>query len=146
MKKFAATLILLMALSVCAREAHLYPVTSGKNGGSVLTLHFMSYGTGNGEVELPMPNGEVLRGEYSIVRNGTIGFGAIIGSVYGKNGSTSFAGVTPSYQMEGGSPGVASAVGPKGTIAQCEFYNDNLSGHGYGACKISPGKTYRLQY
>jgi hypothetical protein len=29
---------------------------------------------------------------------------------------------------------------------QCEFYNDNVSGHGNGACKSSKGALYRLVY
>ncbi len=41
---------------------------------------------------------------------------------------------------------MASAFGSKGTSIDCEFYNDNVSGHGMGACKSSQGVLYRLQY
>lgn len=29
---------------------------------------------------------------------------------------------------------------------QCEVYNDNLSGHGFGGYKSSTGALYRIQY
>jgi len=93
-----------------------------------------------------MPDGEVLKGEYSLVRGGSIGFGNIYGSVYGTGGSASISGSSTSYAIPGGSPGMASAFGTKGTSIQCEFYNDNFSGHGYGACKSSNGALYRIQY
>lgn len=44
------------------------------------------------------------------------------------------------------SPGVADAVGNRGTTIRCEFYNDNVSGHGFGGCLTSTGAAYRLQY
>jgi len=41
---------------------------------------------------------------------------------------------------------MAALFGPKGTTMECEFLNDNGSGHGNGACKSSKGALYRLQY
>ena len=128
----------------CAREAHLYPVNEAASATGVLTAHFNAYGTGHGEIEITMPDGELLKGEYSIVRGGTIGFGSIFGAVYGRKGTVT--GTSTSYEVPGGSPGVASAFGNKGTSAQCEFYNDNFSGHGYGGCQTSTGALYRIQY
>lgn len=135
-----------LSLVGCARDARLYPVNQSANKNGVLVAHFMSYGTGHGEIEIPMPNGELLKGEYSLVRGGSIGFGSIYGAVYGNGGSASVAGTTTSYEIPGGSPGRADAFGDKGTSMQCEFYNDNFSGHGYGGCKTSKGALYRIQY
>jgi len=130
----------------CARNASLYPANDEAASGGVLTARFHTYGTGHGEIQIPMPDGEVLKGEYSIVRGGTIGFGTIYGSVYGTGGAASYHGQSSTYVMPGGSPGMASLFGDRGTSAQCEFYNDNFSGHGNGACKISKGALYRLIY
>lgn len=130
----------------CAREARLYPANEAANSTGVLMAHFMMNGTGHGQIKITMPDGEVLKGEYSVVRGGTIGFGNIFGAVYGPHGSVSLTGSSTSYAMPGGSPGQASLFGDRGTSMQCEFYNDNFSGHGYGACKTSTGALYRIQY
>ncbi len=95
---------------------------------------------------MTMPDGEVLRGEYSVVRGGAIQFGSIFESVYGPGGVATGAGTTTNYAMPGSSPGMASAFGTKGTSMDCEFYNDNVSGHGMGACRCSQGSLYRVQY
>ncbi|ULA62617.1 MAG: hypothetical protein LZF86_40121 [Nitrospira sp.] len=135
-----------VALIGCTRTARMYPANDLAISSGVLTARFVAYGTGNGEIEIVMPDGELLKGEYSIVRGGAMGFGNIYGSVYGSGGSMSFAGSANSYVVPGGSPGMASAFGEKGTTMQCEFYNDNFSGHGNGACKSSRNALYRLQY
>ena len=81
-----------------------------------------------------MPDGEVLKGEYSLVRGGAVGFGTIYGRAY------------TAATVPGGSPGQASLFGDRGTSMQCEVYNDNFSGHGYGGCQSSKGGIYRIQY
>ena len=130
----------------CARTGRLYPANEAAISSGVLTARFMAYGTGHGQVEITMPDGELLKGEYSIVRGGAVGFGSIYGSVYGARGATSVTGSSTSFVIPGGSPGMASAFGDKGTTMHCEFYNDNLSGHGSGACRSSKDRLYRLQY
>jgi hypothetical protein len=80
------------------------------------------------------------------VRQGSLGFGSIFATAYGPNSSTTVHGSATTYNVEGGSPGIASAYGSNGTTMQCEFYNDNYSGHGYGACSSSKGALYRMQY
>ena len=112
----------------------------------MLTANFKAYGTGHGSIEILMPDGETMTGEFSIVRGGAIGFGAIFGSVYGPGGAATVSGGSTSYVIPGGSPGMASAFGSNGTSMDCEFYNDNVSGHGMGAGKSSSGGLYRLQY
>ena len=137
-----------MLLTSCTitRYAHLYPIDDVSMANGVLEAKFMAHGTGHGEVEIVMPDGELLKGEFSIVRGGSVGFGNIFATVYGKGGSASASTLGTSYNVEGASPGMASAFGNKGTSMQCEFYNDNWSGHGYGACKSSKENFYRLQY
>ncbi|WP_045225433.1 hypothetical protein [Methyloterricola oryzae] len=106
----------------------------------------MAYGTGHGSIEIQMPDNETLKGEYSLVRGGSMGFGNVYGAVYGPNGGTNFSGNATSYSVPGGSPGTASLFGNKGTSMMCEFYNDNFSGHGNGGCKTLQGALYRIQY
>lgn len=146
MNKIWFVVLTTLGLAACARDAHLYPANEMAIASGVLTAHFKAYGTGHGEIEIPMPDGELLKGEYSVVRGGAMGFGNIYGAVYGAGGSASFSGSSNSYVIPGGSPGMASAFGEKGTAMQCEFYNDNFSGHGNGACKSSKNALYRLQY
>jgi hypothetical protein len=138
-------LIGLMLLG-CAMEAHLYPANEVANPTGVLTGHFMAYGVGHGEVEITMPDGELVKGEYSLIRSGTVGFGSIFGAVYGRRGSVTVTSTSTSVEVPpGGEPGMASGFGNKGTSIQCEFYN-GMNGHGYGACQTSTGALYRIQY
>lgn len=147
MRSIIATLFICLALAGCARDARLYPANDIASAGGVLHARFMAYGTGNGSIEIRLPSEELLTGEYSIVRGGSASFGAIYGQVYGPvTAPGSFSAGASSYTVPGGSPGMASMFGDKGTRAECEFYNDNFSGHGNGACRISNGALYRLQY
>ena len=127
------------------REARLYPANDEARTDGVVAAHFEAHGTGHGAVTMTMPSGEHLVGEFSIVRGGAIGFGTIYGQVYGPNGITTAVSNSSSYVVPGGSPGTASAFG-QGISMECEFYNDNFSGHGMGACRSSKGALYRLQY
>jgi hypothetical protein len=136
-----------MMLSGCTivREARLYPANDAARADGVLSARFEAHGTGHGAAVITLSSGEKLTGEFSIVRGGTIGFGSIFGQVYGPGGAASVSGSSVSYAMPGGSPGMASAFGA-GISMDCEFYNDNWSGHGMGACRSSKGALYRLQY
>jgi hypothetical protein len=128
------------------RSARLYPANDLARTGGVLSAQFMDTGTGHGTIEMTMPDGEVLKGEYSVVRGGAVQFGSIFESVYGPGGVATGTGTSSSYSMAGSSTGMASAFGSKGSSMDCEFFNDNVSGHGMGACKCSQGALYRLQY
>ena len=108
MRNFLLVVLIGVAFMGCARNARLYPANDLAIASGVLTARFMAYGTGNGEIEITMPDGELLKGEYSIVRGGAMGFGNIYGAVYGSGGSASFSGGTNSYVIPGGSPGMAS--------------------------------------
>lgn len=142
-------LLLLSVLLVgCAieREARLYPANDEAAPSGVLRAKFIEHGTGNGDVEIRLPDGEVLRGEYSVVYDTITGFGSILASVYGAGGSAAGAASSSGYSVRGRSQGTASVFGDRATRMHCEFLNDSLTGHGYGACKSSKGVLYRLQY
>ena len=145
-RNIACVLLVLLLLTACARSARLYPANDVARPQGVLTAKFMAYGTGHGSIEIALADGEILKGEYSIVRGGSMGFGSVYASVYGPGGSTSGTATGSSYAVEGGSAGAASLFGDRNTSMDCEFYNDNFSGHGRGACRSSLGGLYRLQY
>lgn len=143
---------LVVALAGCSmtRVATLYPGNESAVALGVLKATFTAGNVGHGTVEVPMPDGEIIRGEFSIVREGVIGFGTVFASVYG-NGLRSGVGATGSafssnYSVAGTSQGTATGFGTKNTRIECEFLNDNYSGHGYGGCRTSTGALYRIQY
>jgi hypothetical protein len=117
------------------RQVHLYPVNPP---GEVLQGEIVGHGQGHGTAKLVMPDGEVLLGEYSIVFGGAYGFGTILTSAGLATAS--------SVSVDGLGEGMASLVGDRGTSAQCEFLNANMTGHGSGACRLSNGRLYRLLY
>ena len=144
----ALTVVALFALSSCVikRPLHLYPTGDKISDPVVLDGLFVGHGQGRGTARIDMPDGEVLQGEYSIVFGGAVGFGSIIGSVYGPNGSASASGTSANVSIAGKGEGEASLVGNRGTTMECEFLNANMTGHGFGACRSSKGVLYRLMY
>jgi hypothetical protein len=146
MKTFLLIVAISTSLTGCTRNARLYPANDLAIAGGVLVANFKSYGSGNGEIEIGMPDGEILSGEYSLVRGGSASFGSLYGSVYSTEGSATVSGSANSRTIPGGSQGMASLFGNKGTAMECEFINDNFSGHGNGACKTSTKAMYRLQF
>ena len=128
------------------RTVHLYPANPTPSETAVVQGVIVGHGHGHGTAKLIMPDGEILLGEYSIVFGGSVGFGTILGSVSGPGGAASVNGVSESVKIEGRGEGSASLVGDRGTSMQCEFLNNNTTGHGMGACRSSKGELYRLLY
>lgn len=144
----ALIVVLLFTLSSCVvkRPLHLYPTGDKISDPAVLQGLFVGHGQGRGTARIDMPDGEVLQGEYSIVFGGAVGFGSIIRSVYGSNGSATISGTSANVSVQGKGEGEASLVGNRGTTMECEFLNANMTGHGFGACRSSRGIVYRLMY
>jgi len=129
----------LLALGGCESVAHLYPENDlAQNIGGEMTAHFTSFATGNGTIEAIGPGGEVIQGSYAPVKEGEK-FGDIFKTVYGD-----FS--TNPVHADNGTPTVATLTGNKGTSLQCEFYNNDSTGNGFGGCKSVAGALYRLQY
>lgn len=109
----------------------------------MLQAKFVDSGMGRGPIELTLPDGEVLTGEFSTSDTSSYGFGTGVAySAYQRpvvaTGSTT---ATP-----GSMPGVASLVGPKGTTAQCEYTVNTWTSSGSGVCRISNGAVYNLHF
>jgi hypothetical protein len=142
------TATLLLGVSGCAveRTPHLYPINPIASTTGVLEGKLVGHGQGHGKMEITMPDGEFLSGEYSIVFDSSVGFGSIFATVYGSGGARSGSGISSNFSMSGSGQGSASLFGNRGTSVQCEFLNNNMTGHGYGACRSSKGGVYRMLY
>ena len=106
---------LLLATSGCTieRAVMLYPDNDAAHAIGGLQAKVVGHGNLNGTMTMPLRNGEILRGRYSI---------------------------------HPGGGGEADMMSPQGTTAHCEFENNNFTGHGHGACRLSNGAVYRMQY
>ncbi|MGH6879035.1 MAG: hypothetical protein ACREHV_16875 [Rhizomicrobium sp.] len=128
------------------RNPQLYPSNEAASSTGLLTAVMVGHGNLNGTITMTMPDGEVLDGRYSISMQGGMGFGSLYGSVYGTAGYASGSAYGSSMMVSSMGQGVADMIGPKGTTAHCEFLNNNFNGHGNGACRLSTGGVYRMQY
>jgi hypothetical protein len=135
-----AALLLLSACSV-ERTPHLFPTNNAADMTGILEGHMA--GKLQGTMDVSMPDGEQVAGNYSIVPEGSvsIGFGSILTTVYGSHGAA-----TRAFAFPAGGQGVAALFGPRGTTLDCEFLDSNATRHGYGACKSSDGAIYRMMY
>lgn len=141
---FAAPLWL--AACTIERTPHLYPRNEVAASGGVVSGQFVGHGNLHGTAKFNMPDGEVLNGEYSIVADGEMHSGNGFASVYGASGPSSLTGSSFGYSMSGRGNGEASLFGNRGTQLECEFANNNMTGHGSGECRSSKGGLYKMQY
>lgn len=142
---FIAAGALALSLGGCVGHPMAFPANDQARAIGNLRIEIKMYGTGSGPVKVTMPDGEVLVGRYSVNVGGSMSFGSIYGSVYGAGGYVGASGYTQSTNMAVSSPGVVDASGPKTTM-QCEVMNNNMTGHGNGACRLDNGALYRIQY
>jgi hypothetical protein len=142
--KIIACCIFLSACSI-QRDADLYPANDAALSVGTLRARFVAHGTGEGEAFLTMPDGEVLSGEYHINRSQLFGLGDIIVAAFTEQGKEAMLSKIHEYHQEA-SPGEVTIVGQSGKNGECQFYNDNINGHGFGAFKLWNGALYRLNY
>lgn len=107
---------MLFAVAGCVveRNVTLYPDNDAAHARGPLQAKIVGHGNLNGTMTMPLPNGEILQGRYSI--------------------------------SAGDGVGEADVMSALGTTAHCEFQNNNFNGHGHGACRLSDGAMYRMQY
>lgn len=145
----AVALAASFACASCAvppTSARLYPENEAAAKTGVLEAKLSPADASNGRIDVSMPDGEILKGEYTVVREGASGFGTIFGSVYSPGASAFGSALSTNTITRNANKGIASAFGSAGTRATCEFLHDGTTGRGYGACQLSTGATYRLQY
>lgn len=146
---FGVALAAAIVLSGCitiTRNPELFPYNDNARLTGRLAAVMVGHGNLNGTISMTMPDGEVLDGRYSISAAGGIGFGTLYSSVYGTGGYATGSALGSSMMISATGYGVADMGGPKGTTAHCEFVNNNFNGHGNGACQLSTGGIYRMQY
>jgi len=128
-----------LMLAGCEDMGHIIPANEqAENLGGEMPAHFTSFSTGNGTIEAIGPGGEVLKGSYGPMP-ADYAFGGVFNAVYGQFSTMPTA-------ADNGAPTVATLTGNKGTTLKCEFYNNNYTGNGFGACKSLTGALYKLQY
>lgn len=135
-----------LALSGCVTHPDVYPANEAARALGVLKVELTKTGAGSGPFVITMPDGEVLKGRYSVNVGGSMGFGSLYGSVYGTGGFASGSAFSTSSAFDMSNPAVGDAIGPKGTTAHCEVVSNSMSGHGNGVCQVSNGAVYRVQF
>jgi len=135
MRSFLVAAIWVFSVPAFAGTGHLYNLSDG----SVSVVKFSRWRGSHGPLKVTMSTGEILTGEYSVVRGGAVAWGSIYSSVNGISavGSGSAAAVDARGQ------GSAVLTGNKGTILNCEFITNY---HGMGACIDSRGTKYKLLF
>lgn len=139
---FALCLLLL----ACAGTARLYPANDRASEiGGILALQWQETGlSGTGKTSVQMPDGEIMTGEFTVIRQGTVGFGNIFGQVYGPKGMATGTAFGTSFTESIQKPFAATLIGNKGGRMTCEGYTSNY--HGTGACEHSNGSLYRMHF
>jgi len=123
----------------CESVGHIIPANEQAENTSIdMVAHFTTISTDNGTIEAIGPAGEVLKGSYGPMP-ADYTFGSIFNAVYGTYSTTPTA-------ANNGTPTVATLTGNKGTTLNCEFYNNDYTNNGFGACKSLTGALYRVQY
>lgn len=138
--------VALFASGCVERTLTLYPDNDAARTLGPLQATILGHGNLHGTITMRLPSGEVLQGRYSIAAGGGVGIGSLYASVYGPGGSASASGVSTSTSVSRTGFGEADMMSPQGTTGHCEFVNNNFNGHGHGACRLSDGAVYRMQY
>ncbi len=66
------------AIAACSRDARLYPANL-QAGTQALHARFTDSGMGSGPIEMTMPDGELLKGEFTTTDTSNYGFGSAFG-------------------------------------------------------------------
>jgi hypothetical protein len=130
MKKLILFLFLIF-LSSCVHEVKFVRFSDG-------TTILGKYNEANREVEVTLPSGETLRGQYVSLTNATIGYGSLF---YGAN-----IGSMLTVGAGGSSNGYALLTGNKGTIMEIIYSYSEWTGHGFGIAKTNKGDEYRVMF
>jgi hypothetical protein len=132
---FAAFLISPTALLpvACAvmKTARLYT-----SDGQVVVAHFAYSGSGRGTVQVTLPDGEMFTGEYFTITNTGLSTSALM-TPWGPITSVSVSEAGPQVTN-------VTAVGSRGTQLTCVSFPRGP--HGFGGCRDSKAREYRLHY
>jgi hypothetical protein len=112
------------------------------------TLHGTAYRSGR-KIEVTMPDGEVLVGKWSSIRNQSVSMG--FGSATAVGGGTTATAFGNNESYTTGGPGNVFAMlksTTPGSKLMMEFSAtfDSLSGHGYGQARTNDGKDWKVTF
>jgi hypothetical protein len=138
--RLALLLTLLFPLCACTRTGHLYNLTTGE-----MSTFTFSYGRDRGTIHGSFKSGEIVSGEYSVMRGGAMSWGSVYASVYSPSGSASGSGSGVGILTAGQARGAAMLTGDKGSLLDCEFIV-GMGGHGTGACRDKQDTKYRMMF
>jgi hypothetical protein len=137
---------LVLALMICgfATEKPL-EFTNFKTGE---TLHGMAYRS-HRKIEVTMPDGELLVGKWSSIRNDSVSAG--FGSATAAGGGSTATAFGNSMGYSTGGPGSAYAIlksTKPGSILAMEFTAsfDSMTGHGYGQARTNDGRDWKVVF
>ena len=127
--------LLTLAVSACTttstvRTARLYALNAEAK---VIGDLQATYAAGN--VEVTLPSGEVLSGEYVPTHGGSVAFTPIFAGANSATATTFF----PAKQRTG----IATLTGDQGTRMYCEYVGRS---HGGGKCITDGGAEYSMHY
>lgn len=133
MKKILSVFIAIIFIGACSftMPARLYT-----EDGKVFTVNFSYSGAGYGGVFGVFPDGEEFKGEYFTIAN-TASSASAFSTPWGPYSSLTVSEIGPQVSH-------VTAVGAKGTQIQCVSFPRGA--HGFGTCKDSKGRDYRLHY
>ena len=129
--KTLVSFLILLFLSACVHEVKFVNPNSG-------ATIIGEYNTANKIVQVTLPSGETLKGNYVALTNASIGFGSLF---YGAN-----VGSMMSIGTGGSSSGYALLTGDKGTVMEIIFSYSEWTGHGFGIAKTNKGDEYRVMF
>lgn len=139
-------LLTFVLLAGCAATARLYPANPAAQVGGTLEASTRETEMGSGPIRVTMPDGEILKGRYSIDPGFSTGDGNINVSAFGGS-HRPFSNAFGSWgSADARSTATATLIGRRATSMKCEVVNNNYTGHGDGACRTSSGAIYKIAY
>ncbi len=139
--RFVLSVSLVVCFQACSRDARLYPANV-QAGPAALTAKFTDSGMGKGPVEMALPDGEVMRGEFGTTDTSAYGFGIATASI----GRTTAVGTSSASAVPGNMPGVVTLIGDRGTRGECQYQVNTWTSSGTGVCHFSNGSVYSLHF
>lgn len=144
MKLILTTLSIMFILSGCSHKMTYVDFSSGE----VFSGHYIGMSK---DVEVKMPSGEVLKGKYSNVHNGSFAFGNSFTTGTATTGTTTAFGSANTFgsAYSVGGAGKAYALLRSETSAlMMELLVDysTWDGSGFGEARTNDGRRYRVQF
>lgn len=132
MRNFRFFIIFSLILIGCTKNVVLTDMLTGET--------LQGTATSSRDLEITMPDGEVLKGTYTVIRGEAVSFGSVAG--YSPTGFSTMNGTA--FMVSNNGQVYAVLRGDKGTIMEVQAV---FSGsHGFGTAVTNRKKEYRVQF